>query len=62
MTVVIVCTLCAGSVGCPTIDWQLMSAFFSFVGTLKKPFVAIIDGITMGGVRVGVTGEGRSEA
>ena len=34
-----------------------MSVFFSCVGTLKKPFVALIDGITMGGVRVEVRHE-----
>ena len=38
-----------------------MNDIFSCVGTLKKPFVALIDGITMGGVRVGVRGEDGSE-
>lgn len=33
----------------------------SCVGALKKPFVALIDGITMGGVSVGVRGECGSE-
>lgn len=34
-----------------TLCLRYVLSFFMYAGTYKKPFVAIIDGITMGGVR-----------